>query len=92
MHIALSCVGFISGAFQLPHCRNNPSRFASNCQVGVVINFSRVGFGSFDATKELCIFSAGAIYVKEGSFTQLGGNLTITDASAKSDGGVVRIR
>eukprot|EP00434_Breviolum_minutum_P041344 symbB.v1.2.036779.t1/scaffold5271.1/size29093/3 len=34
----------------------------------------------------------GAIYVEKGSFTQLGGNLTITDASAKSDGGVARIR
>jgi len=44
----------------------------------------------FDALKELCISAAGAIYVKEGSFTQLGGNLTITDASAESDGGVVR--
>ena len=38
----LNCVGFISGAFQLPHFWNNPSRF---------LNFSRVGFGSFDATK-----------------------------------------
>eukprot|EP00434_Breviolum_minutum_P009925 symbB.v1.2.008747.t1/scaffold544.1/size189386/4 len=33
----------------------------------------------------------GAIYAKEGSFTQLGGNLTITDASAKSDGGAMWI-
>ena len=44
----------------------------------------------FDAVKELCISGAGAIYIEKGSFTQLGGNLTITDASAKSDGGVVR--
>ena len=35
--------------------------------------------------------SAGAIYVKEGSFTQLGGTSTITDALAGSDGGVVRM-
>ena len=35
--------------------------------------------------------SAGAIYVKEGSFTQSGGTSTITDASAGSDGGVVRM-
>ena len=46
---------------------------------------------SFDAVKELCISSAGAIYVKEGSFTQSGGTSTITDASAGSDGGVVRM-
>ena len=37
--------------------------------------------------KELCIFSTGAIYVKEGIFNQSGGTLTITDASAESDGG-----
>ena len=38
-------------------------------------------------------FSAGAIYVREhGSFTQLGGTLTIADAAAESDGGMVRIR
>ena len=37
--------------------------------------------------KELCIFSTGAIYVDERSFTQSGGKLTITDASAESDGG-----
>ena len=45
-----------------------------------------------DVSQERCISAAGAIYVEKGSFTQLGGNLTITDASAKSDGGVVRIR
>ena len=44
----------------------------------------------FGAVKELCISGAGAIYIEKGSFTQLGGNLTIADASAKSDGGVVR--
>ena len=33
------------------------------------------------------IRSAGAIYVEKGSFTQSGGNLTITDASAELDGG-----
>jgi len=41
--------------------------------------------------KELCIFSTGAIYMKQGSFNQSGGNLTITDAFAESDGGVVHV-
>ena len=41
--------------------------------------------------KELSMLAAGAIYVKEGSFTQLGGTSTITDALAGSDGGVVRM-
>ena len=54
--------------------------------------FNYVQFFLHFVTKELCISAAGAIYVKEGSFIQSGGNLTITDASAKSDGGVVRIR
>ena len=44
-----------------------------------------------DVTKELCISAAGAIYVEQGSFTQSGGTLTITDASAGSDGGAVRM-
>ena len=44
-----------------------------------------------DVPKELCISAAGAIYVEKGSFTQSGGNLTITDASAGSDGGVVHV-
>ena len=52
------------------------------------LNFSRVGFGSFDATKELCIFSAGAIFVWN-NFTQSSGTLTITNASAEKSGGVV---
>eukprot|EP00434_Breviolum_minutum_P038114 symbB.v1.2.033799.t1/scaffold4250.1/size42417/4 len=33
----------------------------------------------------------GAIYIEKGSFTQSGGNLTITDASAKSNGGAMWI-
>ena len=61
--------------------------FASNCQVSTVDNCDFQKLDRFDA-----ISAAGAIYMHEGSFTQLGGNLTITDASAKSDGGVVRIR
>ena len=40
---------------------------------------------------ELRISAAGAIYVMSGSFTQSGGTLTITHASAKSDGGVVHV-
>ena len=54
----------------------------------VLINLIVWKFGA--VTKELCISAAGAIYVYQGSFTQSGGTLTITDASSESDGGVVR--
>ena len=65
----------------LPH-------FASNYQISIIVD--NCDFQELDRVD--AISTAGAIYAKEGSFTQLGGNLTITDASAKSDGGVVRIR
>ena len=62
------------------------------CSKGCFPRFHALCLKYLDATKELCIFSAGAISVAFGSFTQSGGNLTITDASSESDGGVVRIR
>ena len=61
-------------------------KFASNCQVSIIDTCYFQKLDRFDA-----ISAAGAIYVKEGSFTQSGGTLTITDASSESDGGVVRM-
>ena len=61
-------------------------RFASNCQVSIVDTCYFQKLDRFDA-----ISAAGAIYVEQGSFTQSGGTLTITDASAGSDGGAVRM-
>ena len=61
--------------------------FASNCELCIVDNCDFQKLDRFDA-----ISAAGAIYIEKGSFTQSGGNLTITDASAKSNGGVVKMR
>ena len=58
--------------------------------VSIVVEFFKSSSVSM-LRKSSAQFSAGAIYLEKGSFTQLGGTLTITDASAGSDGGVVRI-